>query len=501
MAVSEISLMDSAQKHIHIAEEVCPWCEQPIPHEKFAEISSRIEARENERLAEVTAHLQEQFACEKAEAEAKSKADLEQVRREDLATVEKLRTESAASVAAARVEGMKEAEIAAQEKLAEAELARRASETALQVKVTEAEQAKNAAEQLSISLNSQLEQLRNESTQTIENLKQASAAKEAEAREEGRQLAEAALLERAIEAERLKTEAIENMLVKVAEAELATQTTAQELDQFKQHHETIVNERVQEVREALEKDKTAALNAEKAKAFEENLKLNGKVQELQRQLDNKSAEELGEGAEIDLYEALKAEFPEDRIDRVGKGAPGADIIHVVVHNGKDCGKIIYDSKNWNAWRSDYVTKLALDQMAAKAEHAVLSTHKFPAGERQLCVQDGIILANPARVAALVQVLRKHILQGHTLRLSNEARTQKTAALYAFITSERCSQLLERIDTHTEALLDLEVKEKKAHDANWKHRGELIRSVQRVRAEMSSEIDQIIGTASALDETL
>lgn len=490
MAESQISLMDFAQKHVHIAEEVCPWCEQPIPHEKFAEISSRIEAREKERLTEVTADLQEQFKHEKAETEKKSRDELEQVRSAGLAAVEKLRAESVVSVAAARVAGMKEAEAVAQEKLAEAERTQRESEIAFQAKIAEVEQAKNAAEQLGVNLNNRLEQVRSEDAQTIELLKQESAAKETAAREEGRQGAEAAMQERLAEAERLK-----------AEAEETKQTVLQELDQLKQDHEAIVNERVQEVREALEKDKTDALNAEKAKAFEENLKLTSKVQELPRQLDNKSAEELGEGAEIDLYEALRAEFPEDRIDRVGKGAPGADIIHVVVHNGKDCGKIIYDSKNRNAWRSDYVTKLAQDQMAAKAEHAVLSTHKFPAGERQLCVQDGIILANPARVVALVQVLRKHILQGHTLRLSNEARTQKTAALYDFITSERCLHLFERIDTHTEAMLDLEVKEKKAHDANWKHRGELIRSVQRVRAEISSEIDQIIGTASTLEETL
>jgi hypothetical protein len=94
----------------------------------------------------------------------------------------------------------------------------------------------------------------------------------------------------------------------------------------------------------------------------------------------------------------------------------------------------------------------------------------------------------------MQIIRQHLVQSHTLRLSNEARTQKTAALYAFITSERCTDLLGRIDTHSDDLLDLQVKEKKAHDAVWKKQGELIRSVQRVRAELCNEIDSIIGTA-------
>ena len=76
MSMSQVSPMDSAREHLHVAEEVCPWCEQPIPHEKFAEISSIIEARESERLVEITAGLQEQFAREKADAEGKKVSDV-----------------------------------------------------------------------------------------------------------------------------------------------------------------------------------------------------------------------------------------------------------------------------------------------------------------------------------------------------------------------------------------------------------------------------------------
>ncbi|MCH8242906.1 MAG: DUF2130 domain-containing protein, partial [Planctomycetes bacterium] len=239
-----------------------------------------------------------------------------------------------------------------------------------------------------------------------------------------------------------------------------------------------------------------AVNAEKSKAFNENLKFEEKLQELQRKLQKKTAEELGEGAEVDLFEALKTEFPSDQITRVNKGAAGADIIHKVVHNGQVCGCIIYDSKNRNAWRNDYVTKLRRDQLAAKADHAILSTQVFPAGARQLHIQDGVIVSNPARTVVLAQMLRKHVVQNHGLRLSNKARDQKTARLYEFITSERCAQLLDQIVTLTDDMLDLEVKEKKAHDATWKRRGEFIRSVQRTHGDFSAEIERIIGTAAA-----
>jgi len=218
------------------------------------------------------------------------------------------------------------------------------------------------------------------------------------------------------------------------------------------------------------------------------------VEELQRALEKQTNEELGEGAEIDLFEALKAEFEDDRIERVNKGQPGADILHTVVVNGKECGKIIYDSKNHKAWRNDFVSKLASDQMAAKAEHAILSTHKFPTGVRHLHLQDGVLVVGPARAVVVAQLVRQHIVQSHTLRLSNEERTAKTAALYEFINSERCKDLLGRIDTHTDDLLEVDVKERRAHEATWKRRGELVRSVQKVRAELGNEIGMIIGTA-------
>jgi hypothetical protein len=65
-------------------------------------------------------------------------------------------------------------------------------------------------------------------------------------------------------------------------------------------------------------------------------------------------------------------FEGDRIRRVEKGAEGADIIHEIVEAGKTVGKIIYDSKNRGNWKSEYATKLCKDQIAEKAEFAILS---------------------------------------------------------------------------------------------------------------------------------
>jgi predicted secreted protein len=111
----------------------------------------------------------------------------------------------------------------------------------------------------------------------------------------------------------------------------------------------------------------------------------------------------------------------------------------------------------------------------------------------------VIIANPARVVALAQVIRKHVVQLATARLSDEARAENTMRLYDFITSDRCSVLLEQIGTVSDKLLDLDVKEHRAHTATWKQRGQLIREIQQARGTLVTEIELIVTTLSGQPE--
>jgi hypothetical protein len=390
---------DSALAKVHAIEgERCPWCEQAIPHERFAEIQRKIRAKERARAEAIEKRLEEQHQLQLAAAARKAEADLEAFQKKSAVALANAQVATKQAVAAAREEAAKAVR----------------SEMALQVQ--QAERAKSAAQR---------------------------------------------------------------MLAKAKAEQDATLTA-----------------RLAEQREALEKDKLKALNNERAKDFRERQKLEEKLQVLTRQLQKKTADELGEGAELDLFEELKAEFPSDDIVRVKRGEAGADIIHHVAVNGRASGCIVYDSKNRAAWRNDYVTKLRKDQLAAKAEHAILATRVFPAGNRQLQCHDGVIIANPARVVAIAHIIRAHIVQISTLRISNDQRAKKMARLYDFITSEQCGQLLDQIDSLSDDLLALDVKEKRAHDQTWRQRGEMIRSVQQARGQLVSEMHSIVGSAAA-----
>lgn len=547
--------------HLHVANEACPLCDQPLPPDRLDELKEQIAARKQAQAEAITARLREQFARERtqavdqvrqegadllarerqeaaqreaaARAEARQEAaaeaeikiaeaqrasqeaqtalqtridqaeagkttaeragaelrtQLDRVRRDSDAALEKVKDEAVAKEASIRADARQVAASDVQQKLADIERVNKQSEDALQVRIAQAEVAKKDAEGASTVLQAQLEQIRRDNAAAIEALKQEAAARENAVRQEGAAQADAAMREKITQADQAKAEA-EGKVVAAEQRERAIRDT----------HEAQLAQRLQEQREAYEKDKTAAVNAEKSAAYEEKLKLSTKVEELQRSIDKKTAEELGDGAEIDLFEALKAEFEGDRIERINRGQPGADILHVVMHNGKTCATIIYDSKNHNAWRNEFVTQLASNQLTAKAEHAILATRKFPAGARYIHMQDGVIAVTPSRAIVLVQIVRQHMVQTHVLRLSNEARVQKTAALYHFVTSERCGDLFRRIDSHAESLLELQAKEMKAHEATWRQQGVLIRSVQKVRAEVCNEIDTILGTADTYAE--
>lgn len=471
-ASSAPSFHATAAQHVHAQGEHCPWCEQPIPHEKFAEITRKIEAREREKFAEVTRALKEQHSREKMQAETKAKTDLEEARSASVAEVARLSSEAAAKEAAARTEERAAAEARLQAKVAEIERNGAATQASFAEKLATAEQSRKLAERAGEELKTQLADLNEVKTREIDKLKAQHAAAETAARVD----------------ERAKAQA------QITEAQQRGQAAEAALQSNKELQDATLNARLAEQREALEKAKTTALNAKDSKHFEETQKLTTKFSELQRQLEKKTADELGEGAEVDLLEALREEFSEDRIEQLTKREGGADIKHHIRIGGKEVGIIVYNSKNRNAWRDEFLDKLARDQRAAKAEYAILSTRKFPAraGNQQLYVEDSVIMANAARVISLIHIIRKHVLHVNTLRLSATERAKKTAALYDFITSPRCTQLLDAIDKHAQDLLDMQQKEIKAHQASWNQQGILLRSIQKVRGDIGREIDQIIG---------
>jgi len=330
---------------------------------------ARAAAAEKKVAAEADARAAQRIAAETTRIEEAANAKIEQGEREKAEAVNKANTEATVRIEAAKLEGQKSAEAAASERVAAAEKAK-----------SEAEKAKADAE--------------------------------------------AAAAQKAAAAEKATKERQEEIQKQLEAANTEKAQALAKAQQAEADRDTAVETRAREVREAMEKDNAAKIAALNSTNDDKTRKLLEQVQTLSRKLEERRSDELGEGAHIKLLDALKEEFPGDDIRRIRPGVSGADILHTVMRNGQDCGSILWESKNSTAWRDDYVTKLIRDQTATNADHAVLSTFKFPAGEAQVTHRDSVVIVNPARAVEIAYMLRKLLLTVHIHRLSKAERVEK-----------------------------------------------------------------------------
>ena len=257
-----------------------------------------------------------------------------------------------------------------------------------------------------------------------------------------------------------------------------------------------VKRELSETRQVLQKDRDQALLKERAGFTREREAYQKKIKELERKVEHNTANQMGDGAELDLLEVLREAFLDDRITRIKKGQPGADIIHEVLYKGEVCGRIVIDSKNRQQWHWDYVSKLRQDQLDARAEYAVLSTTVFPSGKKELSIHDEVILASPARIQHIVHLLRKALVEMHVRGLTLKERDDKKSRLYNFITSSRYAQQLREVQNLTRDIQELDVDEQRQHSNVWKKRGSLAKNMEHVLREMDTEISGILEGAKA-----
>ena len=495
----------------------CPACDQAVPNDKLAEIQARMDAKERERHAETERQIREQVEQQTLLADARAKSEVDAARREtakakaEAEDAKKFADQQVAKVkaeaeAAARVQVETERKAAAAESAAKvrAELqqeqqaaekakadAEAAQKQAMAARV-DAEAAKKKAIEETAKAQADAEAAKKKAIEeTAKAQADAETAKKVAAEQSAKALADANAREARAREEARKVAELESA-GRVAAAEQAAKEAIEKAQNQQAAHEA----ELMAQRAALEKNAADRENAALSKAFEEKVKLQQQVEALNRKVQQQTADQLGEGAELDLYEELKKEFPDDIVKRITKGVAGADIRHQVRHNGLTCGTILYDSKNRSQWRYEYAEKLRTDQLSDGADHAVLSTNLFPQGEKQLCIHEGVILACPARVLVVADLLRSHILLVHTLRLSAEERVKKTAQLYDYMTSERSANLFERMTSLTEQVDEQMVREIKAHEKGWRERGEMNRQLQKTHATLRAEVERIIGTGPA-----
>jgi hypothetical protein len=455
----------------------CPWCGSAISSERFMEITSKIREEERKRLAQTEAHLREQLSGEKQAAEQHASKQIAAAAVERDAAVQKLKDAEAK-------------EIVIREKVRD-EVLRQAQEVKarelLEQKATFEVQLESAQKSLA---DAQARESAMRAEARAQALRDVETTLEAE-REKHRQLDEqrAALeMEKNAALQRLSDiEARESATRNESEAQLKTALAQAEQQRQKE---------ISELRTILETDRDQSVLKKQVEFTREREKWQKEVLDLQHKLQNKTADEIGDGAELNLFEALKAEFETDSISRVKKGQPGPDIRHEIRYNGEICGTIVYDSKNRQGWQLVYATKLRQDQLDAQADHAILATTVFPSGKKELCIESDVIVINPARAVPVVHLLRRALITMHVRGLSQKAKAEKTEQLYAFINSSVYQQRFEQIGSLNSDALELDVEEKKAHDVLWKRRGTILKRQSALLRELDTDVSSIIEGSEA-----
>ena len=283
---------------------------------------------------------------------------------------------------------------------------------------------------------------------------------------------------------------------KKTEIATAIKTVEAKLKSIRDNQASAVAAAVEVERQKSGKAVAEAVAVAKIEFATEKARLEADLSLLQKKVAARPAHQIGEPAEVDLFDTLVAAFPGDDISRVPKGVPGPDIVHRI--NPSGC-VLVYDSKAHKVWSNRWTAKLRDDmkRMSPPAEHGVLVSSVFPRGEHHgLMLRDGIVVVSPSRVLPVAHILRKQAIQLHALALSSEQRDGKTAQIYLLLTSNQTADLWARHDEALEHLLEIEGTDSRHQQKTRDQRIETVGSLRAmIRDDLVASINTILGGGS------
>ena len=217
------------------------------------------------------------------------------------------------------------------------------------------------------------------------------------------------------------------------------------------------------------------------------------AEEMRRRAEQGSSQLQGEVQELALEDMLRAAFPFDVVEEVGKGVRGADCIQVVRNNmGNDCGKIIYESKRTKEFGGDWIEKLRADMRSQGADVAVIVTQTFPRDMDRFGEKNGVWICSFHEVKSVVYMLREGIVKVAAALKTQENSGDKMALLYKYLTSSEFAEQWRAIREGFMSMRQSIQKERDAMEKLWKAREKQLEKVLLNAAHIHGSIDGIAG---------
>jgi hypothetical protein len=272
-----------------------------------------------------------------------------------------------------------------------------------------------------------------------------------------------------------------------------------ELDDAKREVDLTIEKRVQssfaEVRQRAKQEADDGLKLKVVEKEEQIASMQRQIEQLKRKSEQGSQQLQGEALEVELETALRARFPTDCVEPVGKGEFGGDIIQRVTNaTGVNCGAILWETKRTKNWSDAWLAKLRVDQRAAKAEVAILISSVLPKDIVTFGRIEGVWIAEPRMAVALAMALRIGLIEIANSKQVQQGQETKMELVYQYLTG---SKFRHRVEAIVEKISEMQVdlgRERKAMTRLWAKRETQIQSVIEATVGMHGDLQGIAGKA-------
>jgi len=288
-------------------------------------------------------------------------------------------------------------------------------------------------------------------------------------------------------------------LIESQKAELELRRKQRELEEKEKTIELEMMRKVDEERrkilESAQKnfeDQHRLKDAEKDKQLADMCR---QIEDLKRKAEQGSQKMQGEVLELELEQLLKNEFLFDDINSVSSGIKGADIIQIVkTQTGRECGKILWETKRAKNWSDEWLQKLKDNQRSAKADLAVIVSETLPKGLHHFRQIETVWVTDIPSAISLGLALRTLLIQINKAREIETGKEEKKEVVYNYLMG---IEFRNRVQAIMEAFIamkkDLD-SEKRAMESIWSKRDKQIEKVVLNIAGMRGDLEGIVGAS-------
>lgn len=263
-----------------------------------------------------------------------------------------------------------------------------------------------------------------------------------------------------------------------------------------------VNEGLEAVRATAKQEAEDALSLKVKERDTQIASMQQKIEELKRKAEQGSQQLQGEAQELMLEDMLRARFPFDQIEPVGKGEFGGDVLQRVVNPaGQVCGSILWETKRTRTWSDGWLSKLKGDLRAAKADLALIVSHALPKDIETFGQMEGVWITGPKCAMPVAMTLRESLVLMNGVRAAGEGQQTKSALMYDYLTGPRFRHRIEAVVEKFSEMQDDLASERKATMKRWAKREQQLHTVLDSTAGLYGDLQGIAGRSMLEIEAL